>query len=224
MRHYYLGIVKAACALKIFVRNDDYDESIKGADGVPTSFCAFWVKGQEHRFISFDETRLTNLTHGQGADRKGRTQRTWHYGPTDDRECVGLSHATRSLSLVGGSNGKHEPLPPYGVLTCENQPRGFKWDKGPIALVNGKELKMSGDYNKKGSVNNENAMALLDKSIFPMLQAYGAPTEDSHALLTCDCVGPHMTLEFIEKCCEYFIDIYPRTRNLSQLQQFEDLR
>lgn len=224
MQPYYKGIVDAACALGILERNKAYNEDIKDADGVPTTFIASWVKGQQWRFVSFDESRLTNDTHGKGANRKGRAQRTWTSGPADDGECVGLSHATRSMSIVGGSNGAHESVPLWLVLSCLTLPRNFSFGVGPRVLVNGKVLQTHGSCNKKGSVNSENALKMLDESIIPMLQAHDGTSETMHALMTCDCVGPHMTLDFLEKCYTNFIDLYPRTINLSQLEQFEDLR
>ena len=224
MLPYYSGIIDTAVALKIFVRNEDYDETIKDENGVPTTCAAKWVEGQEWRFISFDETRLTNSTHGQGANHKGRTNRTWTCGPADDAECVGLSHATRSMSVLAGSNGKHESLPPWCALACENLPRNFRFSMGPSVIVNGVKLRAHGSCNKKGSINTDFALAALNESIRPMLQAYGGTREDLHALLTCDCVGPHMTLEFLERCYDLYIDVYPRTPNLSQVEQFEDLR
>ena len=55
------------------------------------------------RAFSFDETRLDDKTHGDGAKRSGRTERTFRAGKWDEGVCIGQKSASHTASLVGGS-------------------------------------------------------------------------------------------------------------------------
>ena len=136
MEPYFLTHVQALVDEGICYYNKKYDNTVLGEDGVPLEPIAFWVEGEEWRAVSFDESRLDDTTHGAGGDRKGRTEQSIRCGPWDHGECIGQKSATHTSSLVGGSNAKGEPVPPWFCLaasTCDESIFAL----GPVANVNG---------------------------------------------------------------------------------------
>lgn len=121
---------------------------------------------------------MDDKTHGDGGDRAGRTERTVLCGYWDDGECIGKKSATHSMSLVGGSNAKGEPIVPFVSLMCESFDTEIL-KLGPVAKINGKEFGTQGICNSKGSVNGDGAIRLLYDSIIPSFNAHGT------ALLHC---------------------------------------
>jgi hypothetical protein len=120
---------------------------------------------------------------------------------------------------------------------------------GPVAKVNGQEFGTQGIANPKGSIDGAGAITFIVDSVVPMLNAHGtvatstsqrnAPSQPEapsppnassgplssgkRAVLTCDCVGTHMTTEFLEKCEKNHLVVCLRTPNCSHAIQFEDL-
>jgi hypothetical protein len=125
------------------------------------------------RAFSFDETRLDDKTHGDGANRKGRTERTFRAGKWDEGVCIGQKSASHTASLVGGSNALGEPLPPFVVIASSFEPTIGMLQAGPVAIVNGKQIGTTGTANNKGSVDGEAALMFIDHSVLPMLSAHG---------------------------------------------------
>ena len=117
---------------------------------------------------------MDDKTHGDGADRAGRTERCIVTGKNDDSECVGNKNAGATASLMGGSNAKGEGIPAFVSLACTN----FDIDiltLGPVATVNGIMLGTQGVCNPKGSIDGAGAIAFVNDSLVPMFDAHGAP-------------------------------------------------
>tara|TARA_B110001450_G_scaffold256608_2_gene287735 strand:+ start:712 stop:2802 length:2091 start_codon:yes stop_codon:yes gene_type:complete len=222
MEPYFLTHVQALVDEGICYYNQKYDNRALGEDGVPLEPIAFWVEGEEWRAVSFDESRLDDTTHGAGGDRKGRTEQSIRCGPWDHGECIGQKSATHTSSLVGGSNAKGEPVPPWfclRALTCDDS----LFALGPVAIVNGHSYPSRGSCNAKGSVDGKHAILFLIQSLLPMFQAHGGLSADKRAVVACDGVGTHMTTEFFETCRKHHIIIVLRTPWCSNRIQFEDL-
>lgn len=199
-----------------------YDESDRDADGVPKQPIAFWVEEERWRAVSFDEMKLDDKTHGDGGDRAGRTERIVKVADWDDGESIGQKNATHSASMVGGSNAKHEPVPAFFSFATKNFDPSILL-LGPVAVVNGVELGSQGMCNPKGSIDSEGAISFVSSSLVPMFNAHGGLSAEKKGVVTCDCVGPHMTTEFLEFCRGCHIDLNLRTPQCSQSIQFEDL-
>jgi len=107
MEPYFYTHVRALVDEGICTYNKLYDENDKDDKGVPKQPIAFWIEGERWRAFSFDETRLDDKTHGDGANRKGRTERTFRAGKWDEGVCigqkVGIPHgvARRGLECAG---------------------------------------------------------------------------------------------------------------------------
>jgi hypothetical protein len=86
MKHYFYTYVRCLERCGIVRWNDDYNEDDKDERGVPKQPIAFWRVGEEWRAISFDETRLDDATHGDGGNRKGKSERIVICGPLDRGE------------------------------------------------------------------------------------------------------------------------------------------
>ena len=199
-----------------------YDETKTDSLGIPIEPIAFWVKGEEWRAVSFDESRLDDTTHGAGGDRKGRTETSLRCGPRDMGECIGQKTASHSSTLVGGSNALGEPTPPWFCLAARDfDPSVFAL--GPVAIVNGQECPSRGTCNPKGSVTGEYAVLFIIQSLNVMFAARGGLSPTRRAVVACDGVGTHMTSEFFDACREHNIVIVLRTPWCSNRIQFEDL-
>ena len=222
MEPYFLTHVQALVDEGICYYNEKYDNTKLGEDGVPLEPIAFWVKGEEWRAVSFDESRLDDTTHGAGGDRKGRTEQSIRCGPWDYGECVGQKSASHTSSLVGGSNAKGEPVPPWFCLAA-NMCDDSIFALGPVAVVNGHSCPSRGSCNPKGSVDGKHAILFLIQSLLVMFKAYGGLRADRRAVVACDGVGTHMTTEFFDACRKHHIVIVLRTPWCSNRIQFEDL-
>ena len=222
MAPYYYTHVQALVDEKICYYNQEYDETVLGDDGHPLQPIAFWVKGEEWRAVSFDESRLDDTTHGAGGDRKGRTEQTARCGPWDKGECIGQKTASHTSSLVGGSNGLGEPVPPWFCFAASTIDESI-FRLGPVAMVNGKACPTRGACNPKGSVNGKFAVLFLLQSLMVMFAARGGLRADKKAVVACDGVGTHMTAEFFAACRKRHIVICLRTPWCSNRVQFEDL-
>eukprot|EP00966_Prymnesium_polylepis_P238606 5517972-Prymnesium_polylepis.1 len=114
--------------------------------------------------------KCDDKTHGGDGSRKGRSERTIRCGPKDDGECVGSRHTNAAASVVGGSNAAGEALPMYAVTASKSF--DLSWAaNGPVTVINGKEIKMDGTCNEKGSVNNQVAVEVAKGMI---LRAFAA--------------------------------------------------
>ena len=63
MIDHYLSLVTLNCSYL----DEAYDPNDRDEHGVPNKPIAHWIKGQEWRAASFDETRLDDTTHGAAA-------------------------------------------------------------------------------------------------------------------------------------------------------------
>ena len=175
-----------------------------------------------HRAISFDETRMDDKTHGDGGDRKGRTESSIRCGFWDNGECVGQKNASHTSSMCGGSNAAGEPVPAWFSVAAKHvDPAIFQL--GPMAKVNGKLIASQGRSNEKGSVTGDFAAVFIDESVVPMLNAHGGVSSTRRAVMACDGVVTHMTSKFLDKCKECHIVVVLRTPYCSNSIQFEDL-
>mmetsp|Transcript_31731 Transcript_31731/g.63367 ORF Transcript_31731/g.63367 Transcript_31731/m.63367 type:complete len:590 (-) Transcript_31731:1569-3338(-) len=222
MKPYYICHVQALVEHGICEWNKNYCEQDVDVDGVPREPIAFWVASERWRAASFDEMRLDDKTHGDGGDRKGRTENTVRAGKWDAGETIGQKSASHTASLVGGSNALHEPLVPFVCLACSDFNRAILL-LGPIAVINGKRFHTQGTCNPKGSINGKAAIQLVDQSLLPAFEAHRGLTSSRKAVVACDGVGTHMTLEFLEHCQDHYIVLVLRTPYCSQVEQFEDL-
>ena len=175
--------------------------------------------------VSFDETRLDDTTHGAGGCRKARTERITRCGTWDDGEVAGKKSASHTMSLLGGSNGLHEPVPPFVSLARSEFPKGgpLIFKLGPIATVNGKQLGTQGTCNEKGSIDGQGIILALNDCVIPMFDAYDGLTAQKMGMLVCDGCGTHMTLELLEHCTDNHIIVIIRTPYCSSIIQFEDI-
>ena len=95
--------------------------------------------------------RMDDKTHGDGGDRKGRTENSIRCGFWDKGEVVGQKHASHTSSMVGGSNALGEATPAwFSVASKTVDPAIFRF--GPVAQVNGTLIPSHGRCNEKGSV------------------------------------------------------------------------
>ena len=94
---------------------------------------------------------MDDKTHGDGGDRKGRTENSIRCGFWDKGECIGQRHASHTSSLAGGSNALGEAMPAwFSVASKTVDPAIFRF--GPVAQVNGTSIPSQGRCNEKGSV------------------------------------------------------------------------
>ena len=126
------------------------------------------------------------------------------------------------MSLIGGSNAAHEPTPAFVSCASKTLDQNILLE-GPVARINGVDIGTNGVCNEKGSVDGPAAIKFVEKSLVPMFKAHGILSEDYQAVATCDCVGTHMTLEFLKCCRKHHIELCMRTPNTSEYTQFEDL-
>ena len=222
MQPYFHTHVQALVDEGIAYYNKDYDEDKKDKDGFPVEPIAFWIEGEEWRAVSFDESRLDDTTHGSGGDRKGRSEQIVRCGPHDTAECIGQKTASKTSSIVAGSNGLGEPVPPWFCLAANTIDDAI-FKLGPVAIVNGKACPSQGACNPKGSVNGKYAVLFIVQSLLMMFKARGGLSATRRAVVACDGVGTHMTSEFFEACRKHFIVIVLRTPWCSNRIQFEDL-
>jgi hypothetical protein len=232
MQPYYTTHVRTLATLGIAKYNldfqaeepEDFDE-----EGIPKEPIAFWCKGEEWRALSFDEMKADDATHGDGGNRKARTERTMICGYWDDGECIGQKNPTATMSIACGSSGAHEPLPLFVVLARK------LFDKhilahGPVVVIYNHRtgtihrLGTTGTSNEKGSMNTEAACQYVDDAIVPYLDAHGGVTFDRQACMACDGASPHVSEDFLKKCRENHIALCFRTPRVSHLENFEDLR
>lgn len=104
-----------------------------------------------HSALSFDEMRMDDKTHGDGGDRKGRTENSIRCGFWDNGECIGQKNASHTSSMIGGSNALGEAVPAwFSVASKTVDPAIFRF--GPVAQVNGTLIPSNGRCNEKGSV------------------------------------------------------------------------
>lgn len=224
MEPYFLTHVQALVDEGICYYNKNYhhNKTKLGEDGIPVEPIAYWVKGEEWRAVSFDESRLDDTTHGAGGDRKGRTELSIRCGPWDTAECVGQKSASHTSSLVGGSNALGEPVPPWFCLAANTVDDAI-FALGPVAMVNGHRCPSRGSCNPKGSVDGKHAILFVLQSLKVMFQARGGLRSDRRAVVACDGVGTHMTTEFFAACRKAHIVIVLRTPWCSNRIQFEDI-
>ena len=224
MRPYYMTHVRALVDEGIARWNPAYKENIKDERGVPVEPIALWNPGQAWRAVSFDETRLDDATHGDGGDRSGRSERTLRAGHWDKGDSIGKKNASgQTMSLVGGSNAMGEALIPLISLSCVDFDEKIL-ERGPAAIVNGKRFIMRGTSNPKGSIDGKGILMLVRECLLPMFEAHGVLSPTRRAVVVCDCVGTHMTTEFLDLCTEHNIVVVLRTPWCSNSIQFEDLR
>ena len=171
MRPHYDTIIRTLTELGICRPNPLFDPKDLDKDGVPNQAEVLWIPGQEYRVVSFDEMKCDDKTHGDGGDRKSRSERTIRCGPLDTGECVGSKHTTHPASVVGGTIGTGEPLPCFAVTAGASVDLAW-FTAGPTATINGKVIKMDGSCNAKGSVNNEMAVEYVKRSIFRAFDAH----------------------------------------------------
>ena len=120
--------------------------------------------------------RLDDKTHGDGANRKGRTERTFRAGKWDTGVCIGQKSHNQTMSLMGGSNGLGGAMPAFVVIASHYEPTIEMLEAGPVVYVNGIKLGTTGTANPKGSVTGEEAIMFLEYCIVPWLAAYGETT------------------------------------------------
>ena len=153
MRVHYDNVIARCVANGICYPNPLYDPQDLDDKGVPNQPEVLFHAGQQYRLISFDEMRCEDKTHGDGGDRKGRCERTMKCGKDDDGECVGSRHASKSASVVGGSNAAGEALPCF-VVTASSSFQPEWCADGPTTTINGQIIGMDGDCNTKGAVQD----------------------------------------------------------------------
>ena len=222
MQPYFRTQVQALVDEGICYYNELYDETKTDEHGHPLEPIAYWVEGEEWRAVSFDESRLDDTTHGAGGDRKGRSERSIRCGPFDTGECMGQKSASHTASLVGGSNGLGEPVPPWFCFAASNFDRSIL-NLGPVAIVNGHACPSQGACNPKGSVDGKYAILFLIQAILVMFQAWGGLSSTKRGVIMCDGVGTHMTRDFFDACRKFHIVLVLRTPWCSNRIQFEDL-
>ena len=165
---------------------------------------------------------MDDKTHGDGGDRKGRTENSIRCGFWDKGEVIGQKHASHTSSMAGGSNAEGEPMPPwFSVASKTVDPAIFRL--GPVAQVNGKSLPSHGRCNDKGSITSDFAVAMIDEAVVPMLNAHGGVSQSKKAVMACDGVTTHMTSQFLDKCKEQHIVVVFRTPQCTNSEQPEDL-
>ena len=222
MRMHYDNYMRACVSAGIGYSNPKYDASTLDAEGLPTEPEMLYTDGTAWRLISFDETRVDDKTHGDGGDRKGRSERCLYVGSEDDGECVGNKHGGTSASLVGGSNGAYEGLPPYAASASATFDPAWIMD-GPTTTINGHTYGMEATCNDTGAIKGAAPVDFLKRSVLKVWEARGmdGPTEAEPGVLVCDGAGGHLTVEFIDWCIDHHFILVLRTPNCSQKQQNE---
>ena len=224
MRPHYDNLIRAVteCPTPICKLNPRFDPKDLDADGVPNEPEALYVPGEEWRFISFDEMKCDDKTHGDGGDRKSKSERTIRCGPEDIGECVGSKHTSHPASVVGGTMGSGEALACYAVTAGASVDLAW-FANGPTTTINGKLLKMDGTCNAKGSVDNSTAIEVVKGMILRSYAAYELPTAERPGVVVCDGVGSHLSPAFCDFLIANHLILVLRTPNCSQKQQPEDL-
>ena len=170
-----------------------------------------YVSSKAHLAFSLDECKLLLATHD---DTHRRAERTVRIGKDDDGECISAKSAC-ALSGMGGSHASFEPVRPGFVFASESVDPAWMLN-APTAVVNGVRMKSWYMCNEKGSFTAEFFQDYL-RYIESIKSA------DEWAVIFCDCVATHLSVENLNFMHVNKIKLTPRPPNMSDKIQNEDL-